>query len=206
MEENLFDFVKEHQLNIDDFFNANGLPIGQVRDEMKSLNKLFAYNTTPCDRGNHRIRDRHSHCIVCDPKNIAFMRRSREAGAIYIAGSIKKQIIKVGSTTENVAIRIAKLNSRKVGNTSDWVALKTFACEQVTSAENKIHSVLSKYKVAGDLYGITESKELFRCSFEKANEAVETVFKEHNQKIGQVSNIVFDKSKYAFKNLVSSRS
>ena len=200
MENYVLQFIEKHKLNKDDFFDAKGSPVNH--DLMKSIDKLFAYNTTPCQTAGHIIRDRHSHCVVCNTAHIAFMKRSCEDGSIYIAGSIKKQITKVGMTTEKIESRISKLNSRKVGNTDDWVALKTFECIKVNFIELAIHKELEKYKVSGDMYGDNESNELFRCSFEKANEIAEKAFKDKKHKIIKASNLLYSKEKYNFKNIV----
>lgn len=205
MKQDVLEFITKHNLNLDDFVDAKGLPVGQIRDEMKRLDKLFAYNTSACESGNHRIRDRHAHCIVCNTAAIAYMKRSRDSGTIYIAGSINKQIIKVGMTTEKIDVRILKLNSRKVGNTSDWVALKTYECHHVNSIELLVHSSLSKYKVTGDLYGKVESNELFRCSFDKADNLIEEMFRTSSHKATKVTSQIHDKTKYQFRNLVSSK-
>jgi hypothetical protein len=131
------------------------------------------------------------------------MKRSRESGSIYIVGSIKRQIIKVGMTTEKIENRVSKLNSRKVGNTNDWVALKTFDCIKVNFIEIKIHKEFEKYKISGDMYGDTESNELCRCSFEKANEIVKKVFNDERHEILKETNLFYNKEVYSFKNLVN---
>ena len=203
MEKYVLEFIEKLKLNKDDFFDAKGLSINYVYDEMKRLDKLFAYNTTPCQNAGHIIRDRHNHCIVCNTASITFMKRSRESGSIYIAGSIKRQITKVGMTTEKIENRVSKLNSRKVGNTNDWVVLKTFECIKVNFIELKIHKELEKYQISGDMYGDTESNELFRCSFEKANEIVKKIFNDENHEIIKETNLFYNKEKYSFKNLVN---
>lgn len=187
MDKELLLFLEIHKIDLNDVQDAKGLPIYQIKDEMKSNDKLFAYNTTPCEKGGHTLRDRSGHCIVCNTANIAFMKRSRQTGYIYIAGSLLRNYIKVGMTTTGINDRISRMNSRRVGNTNDWVVLKTIKCDFANMIEFGIQNKLSRYSVNGE-----NSTEIFRCSYNKANEIAETFFEENNivkkeQKIHVVS-------------------
>ena len=180
MDKDLQDFLKHHKIDINDIIDAKGQSVSVIKDEMIRNNLLFAYNTTPCGNAGHTIRDRNSHCIVCNTVYIAFMNRTKVTGYVYIAGSIIKNYIKIGMTTEEPEKRIVKLNSRKVGNTNDWVVIKAIKCDYVNQVEIGIQKQLLKYKVDGDFYdGETEASEIFRCKFEKANDTFENYFKEN---------------------------
>ncbi|WP_265129471.1 GIY-YIG nuclease family protein [Chryseobacterium oranimense] len=186
METNLLEFIEYHKIDKNDIMDAKGLSISEIKDEMKMNDILFAYNTTPCGNAGHTIRDRHSHCIVCNTANIAFMKRTKQTGHVYIAGSIIKNYIKIGMTTEDPIKRIGKLNSRKVGNTNDWVVIKSIKCDYANMVEFGIQKELQRYKVEGEYYGDndTESSEMFRCRYKTAIETVEKYFsdKEINKK------------------------
>ncbi|MDM1550918.1 GIY-YIG nuclease family protein [Empedobacter falsenii] len=194
-------FFEIHKIELNDVVDAEGAPIYQIKDRMKANDKLFAYNTTPCEKGNHTIRDRSGHCIVCNTASIAFMKRSRQTGFVYIAGSIRKNYIKIGMTTTGINDRISRMNSRNVGNTNDWVVLKTIKCNFANMVEFGIQSKLSKYSVDGE-----NSSEIFRCSYNKANEIVEAYFEE-NQIIKKEQKVhVVSLSKYnEFRNLLNSK-
>jgi len=204
MEKELLDFIEYHKIDLKDLFNAKGLSVSCVKDEMKQKDFLFAFNTTPCQFG-HTIRDRNSHCIVCDTSNISFMKRSRHTGFLYIAGSIIKNYIKIGMTTEAIDKRLAKLNSKKVGNTNDWVVLKMIKCHKVNSIEFEIHKELERYKVEGEIYGDNiESSEIFRCKYEKANEIIEYYFLKNNIVKLEQKTFVNNTEKYNnFRNIVN---
>ena len=177
MEKSLLEFIEYHKIDKNDIIDANGQSISDIKDEMKKNDILFAYNTTPCGNAGHTIRDRHSHCIVCNTAHIAFMKRTKQTGYVYIAGSIIKNYIKIGMTTEDPEKRIGKLNSRKVGNTNDWVVIKAVKCDYVNQVEIGIQQLLIKYKVEGDKYDDnTESSEIYRCKYDKANEIFEQYF------------------------------
>lgn len=204
MEKVILDFFEYHKIDLKDVFDAKGLSVTDVKEEMKKHDFLFAYNTTPCQFG-HKLRDRHSHCIVCKTSSISFMKRSRQTGYLYIAGSIIKSFIKIGMTTETIEKRILKLNSRKVGNTNDWVILKSIKCDKVNIIEFDIHKELEKYKVEGEIYGDgIESSEIFRCKYEKANEVIENYFSKNNIEKKEQKTFIQNTEKYNnFRNIVN---
>jgi hypothetical protein len=207
MEKKLLEFIEYHKIDKSDIMDANGQSISDIKDEMKRNNILFAYNTTPCGKGGHIIRDRHSHCIVCNTANIAFMKRTKETGFVYIAGSILKNYIKIGMTTEDPAKRIVKLNSRKVGNTNDWIVIRAVKCDYANKVEIGIQKKLLKFKVDGDFYDDnTESIEIYRCKYEKANETFEKYFEDNEViRIESKSYLVNPEKYNNFRNLANSK-
>jgi len=138
---------------------------------MKESGKIFAYNTTPCVKFGHTIRERSGHCIICDKARISFMLRHVSFGTIYLAGSIKGELIKIG-TTNNITNRIKALNREKYGKQNDWIVLFQFDCINAGEIEFGIQDTLKPYAATDLLYRENqESTELLRCSFEKAIEA-----------------------------------
>ena len=91
MNEDLLDFIEEQGLDVSLFIDAEGNPISQIREEMKANNKIFAFNSTPCQSNNHTTRSISGHCIECDTARIAFTLRHYNLGIVYIAGSIRGQ-------------------------------------------------------------------------------------------------------------------
>lgn len=195
-------FFEKHKISENEIINAKGQNISSLYDFMKSNQKLFAYNSTLCYKG-HSIRDRSGHCIVCNTASIAFLKRSLATGNVYIAGSIKKGYIKIGMSTVPLDNRFSRLNSRKVGNTDDWVLLKSFKCHNANIHEFEIHKLLKKYKVDGDKYGDTESTEIFRCSFEKADTTINEYFDKFDIQILEKKKILYNTENYRFRNLVN---
>ena len=202
MNDEIKKFLEYHKIDDRDIIDANGKTINDIKSIMKQNDKLFAYNTTPCQNG-HTIRDRHSHCIVCNTANIAFMKRSRETGYLYIAGSLTKQFIKVGMSTVRITDRLSRLNSRRVGNANDWVVIKTIKCDFVNRHEFAIHNLLRKYKINGNFADETESNEIFRCSYEKANDTIEKYFEENQIPKLESKTYLYNPEKYYFKNLIN---
>lgn len=205
MDKDLIKFLEHHKIECSDVIDAEGRSVSEIRELMKERDILFAYNTTPCEKAGHTIRDRNSHCIMCDTTAIAFMKRTRVTGFVYIAGSLSRNFIKVGMTTESIDKRISKLNSRKVGNTADWVAIKIIKCDHANIVELGIHERLGKYSVTGEVSNDdTESTEIFRCSYQKANEVVEKFFNERRIIKREEKILIIDQGKYnAFRNLVN---
>ncbi|MFS4469959.1 GIY-YIG nuclease family protein [Chryseobacterium sp. T20] len=197
------DFFEKHKILEREIIDAKGQTMYQLKDFMKSQNKLFAYNTTACNQG-HTIKDRNGHCIVCKTASITFLRRSLATGNIYIAGSIAKEYIKIGMSTVPLDQRFTRLNSRRVGNTNDWVLIKSIKCDFVNKHELAIHKLLKKYKIDGDKYGDTESTEIFRCSYEKANATLEQYFEENNIEKIETKTFLYNPEKYSFRNLINS--
>jgi len=194
-------FIEKYNLSISDFYDAQGRIINSCYDEMKKKNKLFAYNTTPCRNSGHKIRDRKNHCIVCNPSSMTYMKRSEQDGNVYIACSLSKQLTKVGMTTESIDKRLTKLNSRKIGNTNDWEVIKIFKTLKSNRLELKTHKILEPFRAEGVYYDKTESKEIFRCGFKKANDTIENLIKEENINIIEKKSFKFNYNNYNFRSL-----
>lgn len=203
MNQELLSFIEYHNLDIEDFYDASGRSAVSCYAEMKSQNKLFAFNTTACNASGHTVRDRQGHCIVCNTAHIAFSLRTKLIAHIYIACSVNREITKVGMSTEIIETRLSKLNSRKVGNTNDWQMISSVKCSQANNIELQVHSLLVKYQVKGDLYGSTEAKELFRCSYQKAKDILDSVLQSNNVKLLESNNYIHNKEKFQFRNLIS---
>ncbi len=205
MDKETKDFITLHKLDESDFVDAKGCSVKLLYKEMKANEILFAYNTVPCSNFGHTLRDRNGNCLMCNTAYIAFSLRKKKIGHIYIACSLKREFTKVGMTTEKIESRLSKLNSRNVGNTQDWEIISSIKCARANSIELLIHKKLEKYKVQGDYYGNTESKEIFRCSYEKAKELLDLILKEEKVKILEKKFYVGNEDRYKFRNLVSKR-
>jgi|SRR5690606_15732182 len=193
-------FISDHQISEKILVNANGKTVNSIKYWMKENEIFFVYNTTPCKNG-HNIRSRSGHCIVCDVTRIAFVKRSFKNGHLYLFGSKSKQFIKLGMTTENIEDRLQKLNSRGVGGVNDWVVLLSFKVDNTNLHEFNLHKILSPYQVKKSYYQETESKEIFRCSYSKILEKINSYQLENNLKIKEYKEWLKDYGDYNFKNL-----
>lgn len=166
-------FILEHKLPLELFIDAKGKSVNEFKIEMKANGKIFAFNSTPCLQFGHTLRERSGHCIQCDTARISFMKRHVSFGTIYLAGSIKGGLVKVGSTSAlSLENRLTSLNREKYGEQNDWVFLFQFDSVNVGEVEFTIHDSLKDYSAANLFYrGKNESTEVFRCGFQKASEA-----------------------------------
>ena len=170
MNEDLLDFIEEQGLDVSLFIDAEGNPISQIREEMKANNKIFAFNSTPCQSNNHTTRSISGHCIECDTARIAFTLRHYNLGIVYIAGSIRGQLIKVGYTN-NVENRVKSLNVSNIGGVNDWKILYHIQVLNAGMIEQQTQSELEPYLTELQYFHnshLQVSKELFKCSFSKA--------------------------------------
>ena len=167
-------FIKEQNLPLELFVDANGKSVNaEFKIVMKASGKIFAFNSTPCLHYGHTLRERSGHCIQCDTARISFMKRHVSFGTIYLAGSIKGGLIKVGSTSaHSLENRFIALNREKYGEQNDWILLFQFDSVNVGEVEFAIHDSLKDYSATNLFYREkNESTEVFRCGFQKAIEA-----------------------------------
>lgn len=175
-----------------------------VKEYMKSNGLYFAYNTSPCKRG-HTIKDRHSHCVVCDTACITFALRNSQYGFVYIAGSECGEIIKIG-TTKFKSFREFSLNRTSYAGYDDWKVLYSFSCNEAGSVEDLIqkelsiyHSDLFEYKHDGKKH---LASEVFKCSYDKAYSMVQEIILEHKLKTNLVNKFNDNTGIYNFRNLI----
>ncbi|VTP98818.1 GIY-YIG nuclease family protein [Sphingobacterium daejeonense] len=193
-------FINKHKIDKKHIFDAKGKTINSLKLWMKANGKLYAYNSTFCKNG-HSIKSKSGHCIVCNVTRIAFVKRKYKNGFLYVFGTKTKQYIKVGMTTENIFNRLQKLNSRRVGGVNDWEALLYFKVDNTNSIEFDIHKILKPYEVKNSLYQGTQSKELFRCSYFKAESIINEYIKSNNILVIESKQLYSNYNDFDFKNL-----
>lgn len=173
-------FIYEHNLNPSDFYDARGEYYKSYHDNAKKHGCRFViYNY--CQNG-HRLRTRSGHCIICDPRRIAFQKRESGKGIVYIAKNgiySKVGMIENKRKTEKDLLehREYQLNTEDgYGGMIGWRIVKSWTLEKnAGKVERETHLLLREYKVeklywySGEL---RTSNELFKCSAKKAEEAV----------------------------------
>ena len=203
MKEELIDFIEEHGLEINLFFDAKGKPVSHIKEEMKSKNKIFAYNSTPCQSNDHTTRSIAGHCIECDTSRIEFTKRHYNLAYVYIAGSVKGQIIKIGCTT-SISKREKSLIASNIGGVDDWKMIFHIHILNAGMVENKTQSELEPYLSSQQYYHnshIQVSKELFKCSFIKAKQTIFEVVENLEMEIIQMKEEAKLVDNYNFRNL-----
>jgi hypothetical protein len=115
---------------------------------MKAANKRFAYGVSICKDG-HSLRSRAGHCIVYNPARIAFSRRHGEARFVYIAATLHKELIKIGSC-EDIIGRERSLRKSNYGGASDWSIIAHAECERAGEVEVEAQRISERYVVTAD--------------------------------------------------------
>ena len=170
-------FLKAHKIDPSLLYNASGQSSSEWKAVMKKIGKKFACGTSPCSAEGHTLRNRHGHCIQCDPSRIAYALRFSKPGYVYILGSPTSGLIKIGVTTE-LASRLANVVSMQYGNASDWQPLAV--TEKVNGAgkiEAATHRLLESHRVTGQSRRAGETHvtyELYSCDYRGARSAMET--------------------------------
>lgn len=200
------EFIRKHKISEDLLFDASGMRRVDYREQMKQEEKYFAYGVTKCEKG-HSLRSRSGHCIQCDPAKITYTMRHTDIGWVYIAGSVKGQIIKVGST-KSKSIRAESLNRTVYGSFNDWEILCICNVKNMGKIESAVQSNLYKYRRSfGYKHDSSnhESDETFCCSYSKAFEALKHV-KEYDQQdfLSDPVESKFKAENYQFRNLIRS--
>jgi hypothetical protein len=204
LDKDQIEFLKKHKISEVELFDASGLTRQEYQIRMQQQSKIIAYGVDPCENG-HALRTRAGHCIQCDTARLAFMRRHVAIGQVYIAGTIKGQLIKIGFTKEK-NVRLDSLNRTKYGGFDDWVILCTGDCEDGGKMELEVSKLIGKYGVSRNYKhdgGIQKTYELFSCSYETAVTAMKKVQSDND---GQIfKSIKEDRTKlpkYSFRNVV----
>lgn len=199
------DFITQQGLPEELFFDVNGQSIDDyISQKMKSIGKVFAYNSRPCNEYGHTLRTRAGHCIQCDTARIAFILANVSFGTVYIAGSIKGQLIKIGTTSSKES-RADSLNRTKYGNLTDWEILLSFRALGAGSIEFEIQKRLKQYAATDIKYSHDShdqrSYELFRCSYIRAKDSLKDVINDLKiEPIGLIEKIKLIDN-YSFKTL-----
>lgn len=160
-------------------FNGAGYKRAQYQQIMKDRDLLFVFNAGGCQAG-HMLRSRSGHCVICRPAVIAYTLRHINPGFVYIAESVSKKLLKIG-VSANVQQRIKGLNSYCYGGVNDWKEIGSWHCKKSGAVEFNVHQKLSRKRTAGTYLKdgeIVECAELFRCSIEIANNAINSAMEE----------------------------
>ena len=172
-------FLAEHGIPLSKIFNATGMSSSRYKLIMKDGDFLVAYGVTPCSRGGHTLRTRSGHCVQCNTKHIAYIRRHSEPGYVYLLHSKSTNLVKVGASVDP-NIREKNLNGYAYGGASDWMIIEKFYTKDYAKHENLAHQSLETYRTSGKYFdrgGWIECNELFTCSVEVAKKAIVSALK-----------------------------
>ena len=169
-------FLKRHGISIDEVMDASGMSAAFWKSLIKDSEYIVAIGVTKCLSQGHSMRSHAGHFVMCDPAKLAFQKRHRSDGEIYIMYSLKSRLIKVG-VAKNAIDRQISLNTMGYGNISDWNLKYSWKISNSGSIEKQAHKMLKNYVVLID-HSTGNSKsagEIFSCSIKKAKEVIQTL-------------------------------
>jgi hypothetical protein len=167
-------FLEYHGIPLSWTFDASGMKKKEYKKAMHEEEKFIAYGLNFCPRADHTLRTPSGSCPQCDTSSIAYILRHRRKAHVYIAGSIEKRLIKVGTSADPPTLkkRICILNVNSYGGASDWRLLSHIdAATDASKFEIAIHKDLQhcltqvSYFNSGNL---TVTMECFSCSYSMA--------------------------------------
>jgi hypothetical protein len=195
------EFLKEHEIPLDRVFDASGYTSKEYREIMKLSGKSFAFNVTPCQAYGHTLRTRAGHCIQCDTARIGFMKRNDLGGVVYIAGTLKGEIIKIGFS-QSLEGREESLNRNEYAGFNDWKTIYAIESPIAGQIEIKIKCLMSPYNREFDYHhdGHQQgSEETYTCSYSKAKNTLTALCKEQNFNIKVLKDL--NTNQFEFRNL-----
>jgi len=150
---------------------SSGLTGGR---EAKELGKTLVLGG-PCRKARHRLRTRAGHCVQCNTSKIAYQARYSKTGYVYVAGSLAKQLMKVGCT-ESISGREKTLREQTYAGAGDWKILFAVFVEEHGRIEGNTSSDLKRYSTTETYWkdgNRQTAREVFRCSLSVARNALE---------------------------------
>lgn len=198
------EFLKQQDIPEELVFDASGLTKTEYHSIMKEQGKIIAFNVTPCNTGGHSLRTRSGHCIQCDTSKIAFIKRAISIGIVYIAGSIKGEVIKIGYT-QNKTVRENSLNRTKYGGYDDWIVLFSTQSFNAAEIEHLCQTSLRRYGVSNKYEHdnhTQETYELFSCSYLKAKSGLNEILSNNSIRTMLTKENILKISQYSFRNLI----
>lgn len=173
LEKNEIAFLEKQEIFIDELYDARGKRLAEWQDHCRQHNIFFIVGNR-CQRGGHRLRTRANHCIQCDTRKIAFMRRHYKPSNVYLAWSPSARLCKIG-VADDVKRRQRMLRSEAYGGIKDWTAKLAVGTEEAGAIEMRVQARLEPYVVTGEYKkdGRRQAaRELFQCDVYEAADAL----------------------------------
>ena len=166
-------FLRDQKIPLSFMFDASGMRKIDYEAEMTTQEKLFAFGVTPCSKGGHTLRTRPGHCMQCNTANIAYILRHYKDAYVYVAGSLRASLIKVGSSVD-CDLRVRELNRIEYAGVNDWTILSTVRSEKSGMVEFLVHERLSdkQTRIPYTKDGRSQlGSESFSCDYNDAKSA-----------------------------------
>lgn len=167
-------FLREHNIQPSAVFDATGLSRSDWREGMKLEGKLLATGVPGCKRGHRSLRSHSGHCVQCAPKTLSYVRKYYERGYVYISGSAKLGLLKVGCS-QDPDERHRTLNAVAYGGAWDWTELARTDCNRIGEIEFRLSwrlGVFSTMRTYTQEGRPKIARELYTCSYDTARDAL----------------------------------
>lgn len=202
------DFIKKYQISEDLLIDAKGQELSEeLRQEMAAAKAVLALNASGCElHTDHNFKNIDGECMQCEPDRIPFALRTYKTGYIYIAGSMKGHLIKVGSSNETRdLIKTLNITSAKSAGFDDWELILQAKTSTLGQVERMFQEKLKDYKSSAhyEKGKLQNGGEVYRCSYHKAKEAMTGAEGEQQFIFTQVNEKKHLITEYLFKNLKS---
>ena len=167
-------FLDQHNISINQVFDATGLSKVKYNELMKEGGFIVASGVSRCKKGNHSLKTRSGHCVICNPANLAFQMRHEISGDLYVLYSSSKRLVKVG-VAGDADERVISANKQSYGDINDWKLKFSVRVVNAGRGEKIIHDALAAYKK--QRYFIKDgiwvlAQEIFSCSAKHAIEVI----------------------------------
>ncbi len=156
-------------------------------ERKKAANEVGAkvtYGYTPHIHCGFCLKTPSGNCIVCNSAYLAYEQRHKDGGTLYIAYSIEKGYIKVGSTTK-ITDRSKTLRQQNYGGFTDWViSFSTSVPHSAGEIEFEMQKSIKEFLVNGEYFKdgkMQLTKEMFNYPVEKAIREFKKIIKEHSK-------------------------
>jgi hypothetical protein len=163
-------FLRSHALTAKDVYDGRGEATHDRSENARAAGKSIVL-ATACMRG-HRLRTLHGHCVQCDPGKLAAESRLPTAGYVFIAGSLSKEMIRIGFAPQ--IDKRKKLLPDAYDGASDWQLLYSAKVDDGVRIEDTDRRRLKAFRVPAEFIkdGAVQGVELLQTTFSRALKAV----------------------------------
>lgn len=152
--------------------NATGMTMREIREALRTNDKLFAYGYKEC-RDGHTLRTA-AGCPQCNTQYLTKLKESIKQGVVYLAWSPSEKLIKIGCSAD-VDDRLYMLRLQGYGGINDWELKYIFYVKRMGKAESAVKRIIVNYKIRitwmrqGHL---STTDEIYNCSMKVARDAI----------------------------------
>src|SRR5262249_11568656 len=129
-------FLARYGVSPEDVYDARGQAQWFWKERAKEEGRELVIGSG-CRARGHRLRTRAGHCVQCDPKKLGYLRHHTSAGYVYIAGTLRGRLIKIGSA-DNPWQRLERLRAEKYGGFADWDVLAHVSIDKRGGLEDAV--------------------------------------------------------------------